>query len=109
MLTCNAFTDNTLPATIRTAQCVANTADLGASELLDEQFLMAVLDSLERLASGEGTGVLPVLADVIACDAERAAINANCALQNIPVPTNNLPAAKIKALILWQLNEALCP
>lgn len=86
-----------------------NTDNLDQSELLDERFLITVLDALERLSEGEGSGEIPSIVDVEACDVAEAAYRANCALADLAIPSNNLGPAKLKALILWQLGEALCP
>lgn len=104
-----AFSAHTVPATIRTAQCVRNVNNLAPHELLDERFLLVVLDSLSRLQAGEGSGEFPALADANACDAKDAAALANCAVADLAMASDNLEPAKLKALILWMLSEALCP
>lgn len=109
-LSCNAFGDNTFLDTARLAQCVRNTDNLAPFEEYDERDLVLILDSLIRLANGEGSGEFPdITSDVNACDVQEAAYNARCAIAEKALQSNNLTPAKVKALIFYMLNEALCP
>lgn len=107
MPTCNAFASNTVGVTQRTVACVApHVANLSDSQLLPEQFLFLVIDSLERLRTNPGT--IPTLANIKACDAAAAARNAYCALATTNTPPFPVDMAQLQAIILTQLNEALC-
>lgn len=88
---------------------MSNTDRLAGSELTDdpEKFLALVLDALERLRV-KGDFTIPALAGIIACDAEQAAYQAQCALADRAMPSLNLGTDKIKAAIIWQLTQALC-
>lgn len=101
-LTCDAFAENTVRDTQQTADCKQTTTGLEEYGVLDNQFLLLVLDSLERL------GIGPTLAAIAMCDAEAALKNANCAVDLITSP-GNIDEQKLKALILLKLNEELCP
>ncbi len=106
MLTCNAFADNTVGVTQQVAACRSpHIAGVEERQLLDEQFLLLVIDSLERLRLNPGT--LPNLNTAAACDLVDALRNASCAmLTNTPAFTSTIP--QLQSIILWQLNEALC-
>lgn len=109
-LTCtSAWGNNTVAATIPVVQCMRNTDRLDPFELIDdsEKFLAVVLDAIERLRI-KGTFTIPALATINACDAQQAANLAHCAVADRALPSNNLTPAKLKAAILWQLNQALC-
>ena len=100
-LTCNAFSDNTIGATQNTSACNApHLANLSDHELLPEQFMLLVLDSLNRLYPG-------VLAAAAKCDVADALRNASCVLlTNTPqFPTTPV---QLQAQIAYLLNEALC-
>lgn len=106
MLTCNAFSSNTVGTTQQVAACKApHIVNLEDKELLHEQFLLLVLDSLERLRLNPGT--LPNLNNAPACDVADALRNASCAMIT-NTPAFPLTTPQLQALILWQLNEALC-
>lgn len=100
-LTCNGFTDNTVQATQLALGCTPEPANLRDNELLEEQFLLTVLDALERLDIG------PALSAYASCDGADATRVAFCAINGITPGPQNSPA-KIKAAILLKLNEALC-
>lgn len=100
-LTCNGFTANTVEATQLTLGCTPEPANIQDNELLEEQFLLTVLDALQRL------GLEVSLDDYNPCDGAEAARAAFCATNHI-VPNLQNPPAKIKAAILWMLNEAIC-
>jgi len=109
-LTCNtAWSNNTVARTLPIVQCMTNLDRLAGSELTDdpEKFLALVLDALERLRI-KGTFTIPTLAAINACDAQSAAYQANCALADRAIPSNNLPPDKVKSAIIWQLTQALC-
>lgn len=105
----DAWSNNTVARTLPVVQCMANLDRLAQSELTDdpEKFLALVLDALERLRIKE-TFTIPALADIAACDAQQAAYQANCALADRAIPSNNLPPDKLKSAIIWQLTQALC-
>ena len=106
MLTCNAFADNTVGSTQQIAACLGpKIANLEDHQLLEEQFLLLVLDSLKRL---NGTAPeFPVLADAPVCDLADALRNASCAmLTNTPAFQNTIP--QLQSQILYLLNEANC-
>lgn len=107
MLSCNVYENQTVGTTQQLASCISDTAGLEGSELPEEQFLLVVLDQLQRRASGIGTGELPLIQDLLACDIEQAARNAYCAALNISPPFD-INATKLKALILTMLNEFNC-
>lgn len=100
-LTCDGFEDQTVEATQSTLGCTNEPANLQDNELLEEQFLLTVLDALQRLG-GEVS-----LEDYDPCDGALAARAAFCHVNNITPQFQN-PPAKIKAAILWMLNERLC-
>lgn len=107
-LTCNAFASATVGQTQNVSACAApHLANLSDHEILPEQFLLLVLDSLRRLSAVEGSTV-PDLGTASACDFADALRNASCALlTNTPqFPTTPV---ELQAQILWLLNEALCP
>lgn len=100
-LSCNAFEDQTVEATQSILGCTNEPANLQDNELLEEQFLLTVLDALQRL------GLEVSLDDYDPCDGSEAARAAFCAVNHI-TPNLQNPPAKIKAAILWMLNEAVC-
>lgn len=100
-LSCNAFADNTVGSTQNLSACMApQVANLSDHELLPEQFMLLVLDTLNRLYPG-------VLAAALTCDMADALRNASCALlTNTPqFPTTPV---QLQAQILYLLNEAAC-
>jgi hypothetical protein len=100
-LTCNAFADNTVGVTQNASACAApHLANFGDHQLLIEQFLLLVLDSLSRLNPGALAAALP-------CDLADALRNASCVmLTNTPqYPTTPV---ELQAQILYLLNEQLC-
>lgn len=106
MLTCNAFASNTVGTTQQVTACRSpHVGNIEDHELLPEQFLLLVIDSLERLRTNPGT--LPNLNTAPMCDLADALRNASCAmLTNTPAFTSTVP--QLQSIILWQLNEALC-
>jgi hypothetical protein len=101
MLTCNAFADNTVIATQQTANCADQVYELSQTGLHDVQFMLTVLDALER------AGIGPDIGDIPACDAYEALKNATCAVTPITSPGDEDPL-KLQSLILYKLNEYLC-
>lgn len=105
-LTCNAFSSNTVGPVQQVAACKApHLVNLEDHELLPEQFLLLVLDSIERLRTNPGT--IPNLNTAAGCDVVDALRNASCAMLT-NTPAFPLTTVQLQALILWQLNEALC-
>lgn len=92
----------TIEATQLTLGCTPEPANLSDSELPDDLFLLTVLDALNRLGVG-GT-----LADYDACEGAEVARLAYCSIYSSITPGMQNPPAKIKAAILWMLNQALC-
>lgn len=107
MLTCNAFTENTVGSTQQTVACKApHVANIEDKQLLDEQFLLLLIDSLDRLAASSGPNAL-LSALTNPCDAADALRNASCAmLTNTPAFPITIP--QLQAIVLWQLNEFVC-
>lgn len=105
MPTCNSFDG----ASLVDAACVAGhksePANLGNSEIDGLKFLFLVLDLIEQLRLNPGT--IPALEDINMCDAAETLRLANCATQFVTFPPNVTPAM-LQALIVTQLNEALC-
>lgn len=100
-LTCNAFSSNTVGITQNVSACKApHLANLSDHELLPEQFLLLVLDSLNRLFPSS-------LSEALTCDMADALRNASCAmLTNTPQFT--VTTAELQAQILFILNEVIC-
>jgi hypothetical protein len=99
-LSCNSFATNTVGSTQQTAACIGpKIANLEDHQILDEQFLLLVLDSLVRLY-----GPIPEGAD---CDLAAALRNASCAMQtNTPAFQNTI--TQLQSQIAYLLNEAVC-
>lgn len=75
-------------------------------EMLNMQFLLAVIDALERKAQG-ADGEFQPLSEYTACDGEANARAAACAMGNI-TPPFQADEAELKQIILWQLGNGLC-
>lgn len=107
-LTCtDAFSNNTVPATLCVVQQKRDLDGLAPFELIDNRdFLALVLDSLVRLQSNPGT--FPMIQSAEPCDVQQASVLAQCTMSNRVTPTERLGEDKLKAYILWMLNEALC-
>lgn len=97
---CNGFTAQTVSTTQNTLGCTGETGNLLDNELPEELFLLTVLDALKRLAPD-------TFAAYTECEGVEVARNAFCAVRNITPSFQNSPA-KVKAAILWMLNEDLC-
>lgn len=105
-LICNSFADNTIGQTQQVAACKApHLANLSDHELLPEQFMFLVLDSLNRLS--DLAAVPYPIASATPCDAALALQNASCALLT-NTPSFPVEPAQLQALILWMLNEGIC-
>jgi hypothetical protein len=76
-------------------------------EMLDMQFLLTVIDALERKAQG-AAGTFRTLSNYTMCDGEANARLAACALGNT-TPPFQADEAELKQIILWQLGNGLCP
>lgn len=100
-VTCNSFADNTVSQTQNTLGCTNEPVNISDNEMPLETFLLTVLDMLDRA----GLGVS--LADYDPCDGVEVSRLAFCEL-NAFTPGIQNPPAKIKAAILWLLNERLC-
>lgn len=105
--TCNPWTANTIRFSAQQAACRESSSRALDFEMLDMQFLLAVIDALERKAQGAGGTFLP-LSDYTACDGEANAKNAACAMGNT-TPPFQADKAELKQIILWQLGNGLCP
>jgi hypothetical protein len=105
-ITCNGFTENTVGATQQLVSCMGpKTANLANDEMQPEQFLFLVIDSLNRLAEGDG---IPVPLDGLTqCDISETLRLANCATHQT-LPPYNVTNAQLQAIILTMLNEGLC-
>lgn len=106
-LPCNVFADQTIGITQQIAACLNPPPNLGDSELPEEQFLLVVLDQLQRRAEGSGTGELPTIQSLDVCDILQASRNASCVALNISPPFNVEPAM-LKAIILTMINAFNC-
>ena len=105
-LTCPAFAENTVGSTQQLAACAApQLANLSDHQLLPEQFLLLVLDSLQRLATSVSSAAL--LSELESCDASDALRSASCVMLT-NTPAFPLTTPQLQAIILWQLNELLC-
>jgi len=101
-LECNALLSQTVSATQNQLGCTPEPANLSDSELPEGQFLLLVLDSLDRLGIGGS------LADYVPCEGAELARTTYCQIYAGVTPGMQNPPAKIKAAILWLLNSALC-
>lgn len=104
--TCDPWPDNTILTTGQVAACKERSARAADHEMLDTQFLLALVDGFQRLAAA-GVEGFEDLADFHICDAEENARNAVCVMGNItpPIQANT---AELKQIVLWQLGNALC-
>lgn len=101
MLTCNSFADNSVGQTQNVSACAApHLANLSDHQLLEEQFMLLVLDSLNRLFPG-------ALASALPCDLADALRNASCAMLT-NTPQFSTTPVQLQAQILYLLNEAVC-
>lgn len=105
--TCDPWIANTVGITDQIAACKETSARAADFEMLDMQFLLAVIDSLERKAQG-AAGTFRTLVNYTMCDVEANARAAACAMGNI-TPPFQADKAELKQIILWQLGNGLCP
>lgn len=104
---CNPWTSNTVRFSDQIAACRETSSRALDFEMLDVQFLLTVIDALERKAQGAAGTFLP-LSGYTACTGELNAKNAQCAIGNL-TPPFQADAAELKQIILWQLANGLCP
>lgn len=104
--TCNPWTSNTVRFSDQQAACRERSGRADQYEMLNPNFMLAVLDAFQRLAVAGVTGFQP-LANYLACEGEANAHNAQCAIQPISPPMQ-YTEAEIKQIILWQAGNALC-
>ncbi len=104
---CDPWPANTVRFSAQQAACRETSSRALDFEMLDMQFLLTVIDALERRAQGADGNFLP-LTDYTACDGEANAKNAQCAIGNL-TPPFQADAAELKQIILWQLANGLCP
>lgn len=102
----NQFAANTVGVTQQVASCRERTARGAAFELSDVQFLLLVIDSLNRKGISTPESDIPNVSDYNACDGEEAAHNAKCALEFLSPPFNS-NVMELKQIVLWMLNQAL--
>lgn len=105
MPTCNSFTGESLLDSALVVSCKSKPGNLGNAEIDQLKFLFLVVDMLEALRLNPGD--IPALADIDMCDAAETLRLGNCATQFVSFPPNVTPA-QLQAVILTQLNEALC-
>lgn len=105
MATCNSFDGASLIDSALIASCKQRPANLGNEEIDELKFLFLVMDMIEQLRLNPGT--IPALASISMCDAQLTLNRANCATQFVSFPPN-VTIAQLQALIIEQLNEALC-
>lgn len=106
-LECNTFAENTVGSTQQTVACkVPHLANLEDHQLLPEQFLLLVIDTLNRLAPRLSEHFS--LAELTnACDAADALRFASCAMLT-NTPAFPLTIAQLQSIVLWQLNQSIC-
>lgn len=105
MPTCNSFSSASLIDSALLVSCKSRPANLGNNEIDPLKFLFLVADMLEQLRLNPGT--IPALSGIDMCEANDALKMANCATQFVSFPPNVTPA-QLQAVIIQQLNEALC-
>lgn len=104
--TCNPWTSNTARFSNQQVACRETSARAANFELLGPNFLLGVIDALQRLGVG-GVEGFQLLDAYNPCDGEANASNAQCALRNL-TPPFQYNEAEAKQIILWQLGNALC-
>lgn len=105
MPTCNSFDGKSLTDAACLVAQKTEPANLGNSEIAIEKFLFLVIDMIEQLRLDPGT--IATLANIEMCDAAETLRLANCATQFVTFPYKPT-IAQLQAVILAQLNEALC-
>lgn len=101
-----AFSSNTVGVTQQQVACLGpKVVNLDENELLPEQFLLLVIDSLNRLGAAEA---FPrQIADVSSCDVSEALRLARCADHDL-TPVFSVTTPQLQGIILAMLNEGLC-
>lgn len=103
---CNPWTSNTVRSSDQVAACKESSSAAAQWELLDPNFMLFVLDALQRLAVA-GVEGFQNLSQYLVCDGEANASNLHCAGQFLTPPVQ-YNSAEIKQIIAWQLANALC-
>jgi hypothetical protein len=85
---------------------VENSAQAADRALLPTTFLLALVDSLQRLAVA-GVGGFKQLSLYDPCDGLENARNAQCALRDL-TPPFQFNDEELQQIILWQLGNGLC-
>ena len=105
-LTCNAFPTNTVGATQQTVACLGpKVVNIIDNELLPEQFLLLVIDSLNRLATLANAPA--ALSTIDACEVSEALRLANCSDHSL-TPAFPVDIPSMQGIILAMLNEGIC-
>lgn len=104
-VTCNTFTSNTIGTTQQQVACLGpKVVNIIESEIQPEQFLLLVIDLLNRMADSAPP---PLLDTLEACDVAETLRLAYCATHDLtPVFSVNIP--QLQGIILTMMNEALC-
>lgn len=106
-LSCNAFASNTVGTTQQMVACLGpKIVNLDENELLPEQFLLLVIDSLNRLYEG-GTSPEGLSAGPLVCDIAEALRLARCADHDL-TPVFSVTIPQLQGIILWMLNQGIC-
>jgi hypothetical protein len=105
MPTCNSFNGKSLTDAACLIGQKAEPANLGNSEIDPLKFLFLVADMIEQLRLDPGT--IATLSAINMCDAAETLRLGNCHTQFVTFPPN-VTMATLQAVILTQLNEALC-
>ena len=80
-------------------------ANLANNEIFQQQFLLFVIDYLERITQLIGSP--QPLSSLTACDAAEALRLASCFIGSYqPPPT--LTMAQLQSIVAWQLNDIVC-
>jgi hypothetical protein len=104
-LTCNSFSANTIGTTQQTVACLGpKVVNIIESEIQPEQFLLLVIDMLNRMA---GAAPPIPLSEVQPCDVAEALRLAYCATHDI-TPVFGVNTPQLQGIILTMMNEALC-
>lgn len=104
-VTCNTFSTNTIGTTQQQVACLGpKVVNLIENEIQPEQFLLLVIDMLNRMANAAPP---PLLNDLEPCDIAETLRLAYCVTHDLtPVYSVNIP--QLQGIILTMMNEALC-